>query len=69
VVNGKYVVSLYKGNIDILSRETDSGLFAPELRSLATTSFRQPDSGPATKIHALQYKIISKRGLGFLDQE
>ncbi len=67
-VNGKYVVSLYKGNIDIISRETDSGLFAPELRSLATSSFKQPDSGPATKIHALQYKIISKRGLGFLEE-
>jgi len=69
VVNGKYVVQLYKGTIDILSRETDSGLFAPELRSLATTEFQQPDSGPATKIHALQYKIASKRGIPFLDNE
>lgn len=67
-VNGTYRVSLYKGNIDIIGRETDSGLFAPELRSLATSSFQQPDSGPATKIHALQYKIVSKRGLGFLDE-
>ncbi|MGD9495116.1 MAG: argininosuccinate synthase [Armatimonadota bacterium] len=66
-VNGTYRVSLYKGNIDIISRETETGLFAPELRSLATSSFRQPDSGPATKIHALQYKIVSKRGLGFLE--
>ncbi|MCD6362044.1 MAG: argininosuccinate synthase [Armatimonadetes bacterium] len=64
VVNGKYVVELYKGNITIISRESDSGLFAPEIRSLASTSFSQPDSGPATKIHALQYKIISKRGRG-----
>ncbi len=62
VVNGKYVAQLYKGNIDIISRETDSGLFAPELRSLASTGFQQPDSGPATKIHSLQYRIISKRG-------
>jgi len=69
VVNGKYTVQLYKGNIDILSRETDSGLFAPELRSLATTAFQQPDSGPATKIHALQYKIVSKRGIPFLEKE
>ncbi len=66
-VNGALRVSLYRGNIDIVGRETDSGLFAPELRSLATSSFRQPDSGPATKIHALQYRIVSKRGLGFLE--
>lgn len=69
VVNGKYTVQLYKGNIEIVSRETDSGLFAPELRSLATTAFQQPDSGPATKIHALQYKIVSKRGIPFLEKE
>ncbi len=69
VVNGKYTVQLYKGNIEIVSRETDTGLFAPELRSLATTAFQQPDSGPATKIHALQYKIVSKRGIPFLEKE
>ncbi len=62
-VNGKYTVQLYKGNIDILERESDSALFAPELRSLATTGFVQQDSGPATKIHALQYKIMSSRGM------
>jgi len=66
-VNGTYRVSLYKGNIDIIGRETETGLFAPELRSLATSSFKQPDSGPATKIHALQYKIVSMRGLEFLE--
>ena len=63
VVGGTYVVQLYKGNMEIISRESASGLFAPEIRSLATTSFTQPDSGPATKIHALQYKIVSKRGM------
>ncbi len=63
VVGGTYVLRLYKGNIEIISRETDSGLFAPDIRSLASTTFSQPDSGPATKIHSLQYKILSKRGL------
>ena len=69
VVNGKYTVQLYKGNIEIVSRETDSGLFAPELRYLATAAFQQPDSGPAAKLHALQYKIVSKRGIPFLEKE
>ncbi len=62
-VNGKYEVQLYKGNIDILSRESESGLFAPELRSLATTGFDQRDSGPAVKIHGFQYSILGLRGL------
>ena len=62
-VNGKYTIQLYKGNIDIIERESDSALFAPELRSLATSGWDQRDSGPATKIHAMQYKILSGRGM------
>ncbi len=62
-VNGKYRVLLYKGSLDILSRESSTGLFAPDLRSLATAGWDQRESGPATKIHAMQYKILAKRGL------
>ena len=62
-VSGKYTIQLYKGNIDILGRESDNALFAPELRSLATSGWDQRDSGPATKIHAMQYKILSGRGM------
>jgi len=62
-VSGKYSIELYKGNIDILERESDRALFAPELRSLATSGWDQRDSGPATKIHAMQYKILSGRGM------
>ena len=65
-VNGKYQVQLYKGNIDIISRESSSGLFAPELRSLATTGFDQRDSGPAVKIHGFQYSILGHRGLPYV---
>ncbi|HEY3398916.1 MAG TPA: argininosuccinate synthase [Armatimonadota bacterium] len=62
-VNGVYKVRLFKGTIDILGRESSTGLFAPELRSLATAGWDQRESGPATKIHAMQYKILAKRGL------
>ncbi|MFP3903021.1 MAG: argininosuccinate synthase, partial [Armatimonadota bacterium] len=68
-VNGKYEIELYKGNIDIISRESDSGLFAPELRSLATTGFDQRDSGPATKIHGFQYSILGHRGLPYVEDD
>jgi argininosuccinate synthase len=65
-VNGRYVVELYKGNMEILERESPTGLFAPELRSLARSGFDQRDSGPATKIYSLQYKILARRGLPYL---
>lgn len=65
-VNGRYVIELYKGNIEILERESDSGLFAPEIRSLAASGFDQRDSGPAVKIHSLRYKILARRGLPYL---
>jgi argininosuccinate synthase len=61
-VSGKYKVQLYKGNIDIVHRESSTALFAPELRSLATAGWDQRESGPATKIHAMQYKVLQKRG-------
>ncbi len=62
-VNGRYVVELYKGNIDIVSRESDSTLFSRDIRSLATKGFDQRDSGPAVKIHGIQYQILAQRGL------
>jgi argininosuccinate synthase len=61
-VNGTYKVSLYKGNLDIVGRESKTGLFAPHLRSLATGNWDQRESGPATHIHAMQYKILAGRG-------
>ena len=61
MVNGKYKVQLYKGNIDILERESETGLFAPEIRSLATRGFDQRDSGPAVHIHGMQYRILGAR--------
>jgi len=62
-VNGKYEVELIKGNIDITSRESATGLFDPQIRSLATKGFDQRDAGPAVKIHGIPYKILGKRGL------
>ena len=60
---GSYKVDLYKGNVDIVDRDSKTSLFAPEIRSLATTGWDQRDSGPAVKIHAMQYAILGKRGL------
>lgn len=63
MVNGKIKVKLYKGNVDIVHRQSDTALFSSELRSLKSKGFDQRDSGPATKIHGLQYELLAKRKL------
>jgi argininosuccinate synthase len=71
-VNAKYEIELYKGNINILSRESDTRLFRPELRAIVEREkepgevrieWKQPESGPAVKIAGFQYQILGHRGL------
>ncbi|MFQ6132578.1 MAG: argininosuccinate synthase [Armatimonadota bacterium] len=62
-VEGWYKVDLYKGNVDIVDRESPYSLFKPEIRSLATEGWDQRESSPAVKIHSMQYQILGRRGL------
>jgi argininosuccinate synthase len=73
-VNAKYEVEIYKGNINILSRESDSRLFRPELRAIVEREkeagevrieWEQQESGPAVKIAGFQYQIIGHRGMPY----
>jgi len=75
-VNGRLKVALYKGNIDIIERESDSRLFRPELRAIVERpkepgevriEWRQPESGPAVKIHGFQYQILGHRGMPYVE--
>jgi argininosuccinate synthase len=61
VVNGEYVVELYKGNIDIRSRSSYSGLFFPDIRSINSASFNQKECAPAAHIRGLPYELIARR--------
>jgi argininosuccinate synthase len=61
VVNGEYVVALYKGSIDILSRSSSSGLFFPDVRSIKSASFNQKECAPAAHIRGLPYELIARR--------
>jgi argininosuccinate synthase len=74
-VNGKYKVQLYRGTIDILSRESDTRLFRPELRAIVERPkepgevrivWDQQESGPAVKIHGFQYQILGHRGMPYV---
>ncbi|HVU66790.1 MAG TPA: argininosuccinate synthase [Ktedonobacteraceae bacterium] len=60
-VSGEYVVELYKGNIDIVSRSSQSGLFFPDVRSIKSASFNQKECAPAAHIRGLPYELIARR--------
>lgn len=71
-VSAKYKVQIYRGTIDILSRESDTRLFRPELRAIVERpkepgevriAWDQQESGPAVKIHGFQYQILGHRSL------
>src|SRR6266571_5252557 len=61
VVNGEYTVELYKGNIDIRSRASTSGLFFSDVRSIKSASFNQKECAPAAHLRGLPYELIARR--------
>jgi argininosuccinate synthase len=63
VVSGKYQVKLYKGNIDILTRESTTSLFAPEIRSISSKSFNQKMCADAAQVRGVPFEILGKRGI------
>ena len=63
VVSGKYQVKLYKGNIDILTRESTTSLFAPEIRSITSKSFNQKMCADAAQVRGVPFEILGKRGI------
>lgn len=63
VVNGIYRAKLYKGNIDIVSRESATSLFYPEIRSIAGKSFNQKMCADAAAVRGLPFELLGKRGI------
>jgi argininosuccinate synthase len=61
VVNGKYKVKLFKGNIEIVHRESKTSLFSPEIRSIKTTGFDQRRCADAAFVRGLPFEILAKR--------
>ncbi|MBN2466713.1 MAG: argininosuccinate synthase [Deltaproteobacteria bacterium] len=62
VVNGTYRLKLYKGNIDIISRQSDTGLFSQEIRSIKGKSFDQRMCADAAQVRGIPFEILAKRG-------
>ncbi|MGQ9507892.1 MAG: argininosuccinate synthase [Thermodesulfobacteriota bacterium] len=61
VVNGTYKVKLYKGNIEIIYRDSKTSLFTPEIRSIKKTGFDQRRCADAAFIRGLPFEILAKR--------
>ena len=59
-VGGKIRLKLYKGNVEIVGRESSSSLFSPEMRSIRRAGFDQRDSTGAAKIMSLLYQLLGK---------
>jgi argininosuccinate synthase len=60
-VNGWFKVELYKGNITILERQSETSLFSPEIRSIKASGFDQRQCKDAAKIRGLPFEILAKR--------
>ncbi|MEM2874744.1 MAG: argininosuccinate synthase [Candidatus Hadarchaeales archaeon] len=60
-VEGEYRVKLYKGTIEIMRRRSNTGLFAPELRSIKAKGFDQRMSRGAAHIGGLIYQVLAMR--------
>ncbi len=61
VVNGKYKIKLFKGNIEIVHRESKTSLFSPEIRSIKATGFDQRRCADAAFVRGLPFEILAKR--------
>jgi argininosuccinate synthase len=61
VVNGKYKVKLFKGNMEIVYRESKTSLFSPEIRSIKATGFDQRRCADAAFVRGLPFEILAKR--------
>jgi len=61
VCNADYRVKLYKGNIVIVHRDSQTSLFSPEIRSIKATGFDQRWCANAAKVRGLPFEILAKR--------
>jgi len=61
-VNGTAKVKMYKGNLEILTRERSSStLFYPEIRSIEASGFDQRRCADAAKIRGLPFEVLARR--------
>ena len=61
-VNGKILLKLYKGNVDILSRSSDYSLYSNEIATFESDAiYNQKDALGFIKLNALRLKLLKQR--------
>lgn len=60
-VSGVITFKLYKGNVDVVKRDSAESLFAPELRSIKRGGFDQREATGAVKIYSMPYGLFGKK--------
>ncbi len=60
-VNGTIYMNLYKGTITIAKRESETSLFAPELRSIKKGGFDQRHATGAVRIFTVPYQLFHEK--------
>jgi argininosuccinate synthase len=61
-VSGKIIFKIFKGMLEVVRRESDRSLFAPELRSVKKGGFDQREATGAVKLSGLQYQLFREKG-------
>jgi argininosuccinate synthase len=63
-VNGTVKVKMYKGSMEILTRERSSStLFYPEIRSIEASGFDQRWCADAARVRGLPFEVLARRQL------
>ncbi len=60
-VSGEITFRLYKGNVDVVKRDSAESLFVPELRSIKRGGFDQREATGAVKIYSMPFGLFGKK--------
>ncbi|OGP69091.1 MAG: argininosuccinate synthase [Deltaproteobacteria bacterium RBG_13_47_9] len=60
-VNGQYKIKLFKGNIEMVNRESKTGLFSPEIRSMNAGGFNQRRCADRAFIRGFPFEISDRK--------
>jgi argininosuccinate synthase len=61
LMNGTITAKLYKGNVEIIKRECEDSLFAPEIRSIKKTTFDQKEATGTVNMYTLPYQLFKTK--------
>jgi argininosuccinate synthase len=61
LMNGTITAKLYKGSVEIIKRDCEDSLFAPEIRSIKKATFDQKEATGAVNMYTLPYRLFKAK--------